>query len=67
MVHMNIKKIYKTHNYYKQFKNNKNKWQSIKHRTSNKYIHALHGTIEHRECNFTIFGSVWKYTSKVIM
>ena len=29
---MDIKKIHKT--YYKQVKNNKNKWQSIKHVTS---------------------------------
>ena len=47
--------------YYKQVKNNKNKWQSIKHETSNTYINALHWTILHREYNFTIFGSVRNY------
>ena len=31
--------------YYKQVRNNKNKCQSIKHVTSDKYIHALHWTI----------------------
>ena len=35
--------------------------------TSNKYEHALHWTILHREYNSTIFGSVRKYASKVIM
>ena len=37
---MDIKKIYKTHNYYKQVKNNKNKRQSIKHVTGNKYTQS---------------------------
>ena len=43
---MNIKK-YISNTYYKQVKNNKNKWQLIKHVTSNKYIlvHALHWAI----------------------
>ena len=36
---MDIKKIYKN-TYYKQVKNNKNKWQSIKHVTSNKYTQS---------------------------
>ena len=40
-----MKKIYISSTYYKQVKNNKNKWQSIKHVTSDKYIHALHWTI----------------------
>ena len=39
---MDIKKkkkyIYKTH--YKQVKSNKNKWQSIKHVTNNKYTQS---------------------------
>ena len=62
---MDIKQ-YKTH-IINKLKYEKNKLQSIKHVTSNKYIHALHWTISHREYNSTIFGSVRKYTLKVIM
>ena len=51
---MHIKK-YKTH-IYKQVKNSKNNWQSIKYVISNKYIHASHRTILHREYNSTILG-----------
>ena len=51
-------KKYIKHTYFIQAKNNKNKCQSIKHVTSNKYMHALLWTILHREYNSTIFGSV---------
>ena len=59
---MDIKNIYK-HTVNKQVKKNKKKWQSIKHVTSIKYIHALHWTILHREYNSSISVSVRKYTS----
>ena len=50
-------KIYKIH-IYKQVKNNKNKWQSRKYVTSNKYIHTLQWTILHREYNSIIYISL---------
>ena len=30
--------------------------------TSNEYIHVLHWSLLHRECNSTIFESMMKYT-----
>ena len=40
---------------------------SIKHVTSNKYIHALHWAILHKEYNLTILQIGKKYTSMAIM